>query len=141
VIRTRDEVCRTPWCGAPIRHADHVVPAHAAGATSAANGQGLCERCNQVKEAPGWWARPGPRASVLLGTPTGHQYESRAPSPPVESEHDGWAMQDVPKVTHAGSEVGDASADAASTLEKVMHRLVRPIRSPLRVVVDLVDAA
>ena len=22
----RDQYCRTPWCGAPIRHADHVRP-------------------------------------------------------------------------------------------------------------------
>ena len=22
----RDQLCRTPWCGAPIRHADHVQP-------------------------------------------------------------------------------------------------------------------
>ena len=29
LIRTRDEVCRTPWCGAPIRHIDHITPFHA----------------------------------------------------------------------------------------------------------------
>ncbi len=52
----RDEVCRTPWCDAPIRHADHVVRAADGGATSASNGQGLCQRCNQAKEAPGWAA-------------------------------------------------------------------------------------
>ena len=56
----RDQTCRTPWCGAPIRHADHIVPVENGGATSAANGQGLCEACNHTKQAPGWAARPGP---------------------------------------------------------------------------------
>ena len=26
LIQTRDRTCRTPWCGAPIRHTDHVIP-------------------------------------------------------------------------------------------------------------------
>lgn len=82
LIAVRDEVCRTPWCGAPIRHADHVVPVRADGATSAANGQGLCEQCNQTKEQPGWRARPGPAALVLTTTPSGRLYAS-APSPMV----------------------------------------------------------
>lgn len=84
LIRTRDEACRTPWCGAPIRHADHVVPVHAGGVTSATNGQGLCERCNQVKEAPGWHARPTKDGNVLIRTPTGHHHVSRPPVLPRE---------------------------------------------------------
>lgn len=75
-IVTRDDVCRTPWCGAPIRHADHVIPAHAGGATSVANGQGLCEQCNQVKEHPGWLARPGPDGTVHTTAPSGREYTS-----------------------------------------------------------------
>ncbi len=78
-IAIRDELCRTPWCGAPIRHADHVVPVHAGGLTSAANGQGLCEQCNQVKEGPGWHARPSPDGTVTITTPGGEQYASRPP--------------------------------------------------------------
>lgn len=42
----RDRWCRTPWCGAPIRHHDHVVAHAAGGATSADNGQGLCAARN-----------------------------------------------------------------------------------------------
>uniref|UniRef100_UPI0030FC8DB2 HNH endonuclease n=1 Tax=Nocardioides salarius TaxID=374513 RepID=UPI0030FC8DB2 len=53
-IDLRDQSCRTPWCDAPIRHRDHVVPDHAGGPTGAGNGQGLCEACNQAKEAPGF---------------------------------------------------------------------------------------
>ena len=81
----RDQSCRTPWCDAPIRHHDHVHGAGAGGMTSADNGQGLCEACNQAKEGPGWRARPGPDgagADVVTTTPTGHRYHSRPPGPP-----------------------------------------------------------
>lgn len=78
-IETRDEVCRTPWCGAPIRHIDHVVPAQAGGGTSAGNGQGLCEQCNQVKEHSGWRARPDPDGAVATTTPSGGRYRSLPP--------------------------------------------------------------
>ena len=47
-------LCRTPGCNAPVRHYDHVVRASDGGPTSADNGQGLCERCNYVKETWGW---------------------------------------------------------------------------------------
>ncbi|MDQ6752497.1 MAG: hypothetical protein M3017_03565, partial [Actinomycetota bacterium] len=45
---------------------------------------GLCERCNQAKEAPGWSSRPrpGPRHTVETRTPTGHTYRSTAPPLP-----------------------------------------------------------
>ncbi len=83
----RDEVCRTPWCDAPIRHADHVRRAADGGKTSAANGQGLCETCNQAKEAVGWEvsasrAGPGAGGPVAVRTPTGHCYASRPPDLP-----------------------------------------------------------
>jgi hypothetical protein len=48
----RDDVCRTPWCEAPIAHADHTVPTRDQGATSFAQGGGRCARCNYGKEAP-----------------------------------------------------------------------------------------
>lgn len=81
LVRLRDQVCRTPWCDAPIRHADHVEAAEDDGHTSAANAQGLCEACNYTKQAPGWHAqpRPGPRHTVETTTPTGHTYVSTAP--------------------------------------------------------------
>ncbi|MDC5696363.1 HNH endonuclease [Intrasporangium calvum] len=81
----RDGTCRTPWCDAPIRHADHVTPWAEGGPTTVDNGQGLCERCNHVKEQPGWShhvdevaARRGTHA-VTVTTPTGHQHSSVAP--------------------------------------------------------------
>jgi len=90
----RDQSCRTPWCDAPIRHADHVVPHAAGGPTTLNGGQGLCEACNYAKQAPGWAAattpsvaaagRDGPLGvphTVDTTTPTGHTYRSRAPGP------------------------------------------------------------
>jgi hypothetical protein len=84
VVELRDHTCRTPWCGAPIRHTDHVVPHDADGPTAEANLQGLCERCNHAKQAPGWRARPTPghRHTVVVTTPTGHRHTSTAPPPP-----------------------------------------------------------
>ena len=80
----RDGTCRTPWCDAPIRHLDHVEGFATGGPTSAANAQGLCVRCNLVKELSGWRAQavspPGRhRHTVEVTTPTGHTYRSTAP--------------------------------------------------------------
>lgn len=101
----RDGVCRTPWCDAPVRHADHVRPHALGGPTSADNGQGLCVACNLTKDLPGWSSRvvdPGPTAgssnphTVQLTTPTGHTYVSTAPpllpgliEPPPSSRPEG----------------------------------------------------
>ncbi|MDQ1056615.1 hypothetical protein QFZ23_000516 [Arthrobacter globiformis] len=83
-IQIRDDTCRTPYCDAPIRHHDHIIPWHENGPTSLANGAGLCEACNHTKELPGWKAqpRPGPRHTIELTTPTGHTYHSTAPPLP-----------------------------------------------------------
>lgn len=78
-IRLRDQVCRTPWCDAPIRHTDHVQRHDDGGPTSGRNGQGTCEACNHAKEAPRWRARPGPDGSVTTTLPTGHTYSTRPP--------------------------------------------------------------
>jgi hypothetical protein len=85
-IALRDQICRTPYCNARIRHTDHVTPHRKAGPTSAHNGQGLCEHCNYVKEEPGWQAaatydRYG-RHTVTLTTPTCAVYTATAPPGP-----------------------------------------------------------
>lgn len=100
-IDARDDFCRTPWCSAPIRHRDHIRPYRFGGNTGADNLQGLCEACNQAKEAPGWTSTvlgaggdrpkagnmPAPagapfRHTVEIETPTGHRYRSTAPPLP-----------------------------------------------------------
>lgn len=113
-IETRDYTCRTPYCDAPIRHIDHVVPWQHGGPTTVDNGAGLCEACNHTKEHPGWTAatteagttqpitteaantRPGnptpanpgtrTRHTLKLRTPSGHNYESKAPPLPGGSD-------------------------------------------------------
>jgi hypothetical protein len=82
-VQVRDQTCRTPYCDAPIRHLDHILPWHSGGTTSRSNGAGLCE-CNHSKEVPGWSAhpRPGPRHTLQLTTLTGHSYQSTAPPLP-----------------------------------------------------------
>ncbi|GIU56837.1 HNH endonuclease signature motif containing protein [Arthrobacter sp. NicSoilC12] len=93
-IQTRDDTCRTPYCDAPIRHLDHIIPWHTGGPTTTDNAAGLCEACNHTKENPGWKARPSPEAApgsassigarhtIELTTPTGHTYRSTAPPLP-----------------------------------------------------------
>ncbi|GAA4045451.1 HNH endonuclease signature motif containing protein [Arthrobacter methylotrophus] len=84
-IQARDDTCRTPYCDAPIRHFDHIVPRHGGGPTSLSNGAGLCEACNHTKELPGWTARTGTgraRHVIEFRTPTGHHYASTAPPLP-----------------------------------------------------------
>ena len=82
-IALRDQTCRTPYCDAPIRHTDHAVPACAGGPTTVDNGQGLCEACNHVKQAPGWSVITHTDATgthtAVLTTPAGGIYQSTAP--------------------------------------------------------------
>ncbi|MBG0741264.1 HNH endonuclease [Paeniglutamicibacter antarcticus] len=102
-IIARDQTCRTPYCDAPIRHIDHIIPHHnkqkgkRGAETSELNGQGLCERCNLQKETPGWTSTPQPnperprppagegsasRHTVHITTPLGNVYTSTAPALP-----------------------------------------------------------
>jgi hypothetical protein len=84
-IGLRDQTCRTPYCDAPIRHRDHAQPRNRGGPTSAHNGLGLCERCNYVKESPGWRViardENGTHTAQFV-TPTGACYQSTAPALP-----------------------------------------------------------
>ena len=85
LIRLRDGgTCRELYCGAPIRHYDHIIPFRDGGPTSYVNGRGVCERHNYAREMPGWHIelladRPH---TVITVTPTGHSYLGQAPNPP-----------------------------------------------------------
>lgn len=86
MIRWRDTTCRTPWCNAKIRHSDHVVPHHLGGATSYANGQGLCARCNLLKEHGLWILSPLNRSEA--GGATIEPLTSTGTGSPVETHSD-----------------------------------------------------
>jgi hypothetical protein len=85
-IELRDQYCRTPYCDAPIRHRDHAQPHRRGGSTTAANGLGLCERCNYVKEARGWHVSTATDENgshtANFTMPTGMHYHSGAPPAP-----------------------------------------------------------
>ena len=87
-LLARDQVCRTPWCGAPIRHADHINGYADGGLTSLDNAQGLCENCNHTKELDGWRHLPRSDGAVEILTPSGHRYLSHPPPPPRAESRD-----------------------------------------------------
>ncbi|AIH51688.1 hypothetical protein IQ38_04675, partial [Mycobacterium tuberculosis] len=91
-IGLRDQRCRMPYCDAPIRHRDHAQPHHRGGPTTATNGLGSCERCNYVKEAPGWRVSTDTdetgRHTAEFTTPTGMYYHCTAPPLPGPLEID-----------------------------------------------------
>jgi hypothetical protein len=129
-LLVRDQLCRTPWCGAPIRHSDHVVAVEAGGATTAHNGQGLCAACNLGKQAAGWRARSGPLGAgdtVTTTTPTGHSYAS-GPPPLLSSPATvrGSPNQAVDSAGRCPGEPGGAAAGRrsghASPLERELPR-------------------
>ena len=88
LIKLRDQTCRDPFCDAPIRHLDHIIRHADGGLTTYINGRGACARGNQVREMPRWHIKVvdcgfdcGPH-KIIITTPTGHHYLSRAPDPP-----------------------------------------------------------
>lgn len=100
-IVARDQVCRTPWCDAPVRHADHVVPFARGGRTNRVNADGLCEACNYGKEADGLSHEVVDLAdgthTVKITTQTGHTYYSKPP--PVLPTLGGPVAESVPELT------------------------------------------
>jgi hypothetical protein len=114
-IQIRDDTCRTPYCDAPIRHHDHIIPWHNDGPTTLSNGAGLCEACNHTKELPGWKAKPkpGPRHTIELTTPTSHTYRSTAPPLPGTGLPGTWVRETkragtVMRETHQSEQPGPA---------------------------------
>jgi hypothetical protein len=111
---TRDQTCRTSWCGAPIRHADHVTAYAGGGATELANGNGKCAACNYVKEAPGWISRTNADASITITTPTGHRYHNQPPPPPKSPP---WA----PYATITTAPTAPSSSDLEQRLTQLLN--------------------
>lgn len=79
-------ICRTPGCNAVLRHHDHVTRTADGGHTQATNRQGLCERCNYVKESPGstsWVPRTPPDERHQVHGVTEHLRIVRSTAPPL----------------------------------------------------------
>lgn len=128
MIRWRDETCRTPWCNARIRHLDHIIPAAAGGPTSYDNGQGLCARCNYLKEHGTWHLTSSPPGSpshiswrsphgARGSSPTPHSESPRPPEPsdgPVLRVADAPGHQPgpVPGELDIGNRAGDQATGA-----------------------------
>jgi len=81
-LTARDQTCRTPFCGAPIRHADHALAVAKGGVTDLRNGNGRCARCNLTKDLAGWSTQVRGDGAIVTTTPTGHRYTGRTPQPP-----------------------------------------------------------
>jgi hypothetical protein len=80
-IRTRDRHrCRQPGCDCRIRDIDHIRAYADGGLTRDDNGQGLCRRSHLIKHLPGWHVTTQTDGTICWHTPTGHTYQSRAPS-------------------------------------------------------------
>ncbi|MDN6527706.1 MAG: HNH endonuclease, partial [Brevibacterium sp.] len=74
MVVIRDDVCRSPWCDAQIKHADHSQAFAAGGETDWDNASGLCAACNFLKELPGW-RHEATAEELIVRTPTGHRYQ------------------------------------------------------------------
>lgn len=79
-VRLRDQVCRTPFCGATIKHIDHIQSGANGGQTHVHNAAGDCERCNYAKEHPDLQVTGDAGEYVVRAR--GIQATSRAPDPP-----------------------------------------------------------
>ena len=89
-IQTRDDTCRTPYCDAPIRHLDHIIPWHTGGQTTTHQRRRTLRSLQPHQRNPRLESTPQPRTRIRLEqrstpritTPTGHTYHSTAPPLP-----------------------------------------------------------
>ena len=112
-IQARDDTCRTPYCDAPIRHLDHIIPWHHGGPTTQANGAGLCEACNHTKETPGWTVRPRPGPD----TPSKSRPPPATPTTPPHPRCPGRPDRSPPLPNTAGPDT-----DTSHHRRKLRHR-------------------
>ncbi|GAA4112959.1 HNH endonuclease [Enteractinococcus coprophilus] len=114
LILLRDNICRTPYCEAPIQDVDHITPRRDGGATAWENASGLCAACNQTKENRGW-RHTGDSQGMQITTPTGHVYtvasqpvlpgrdpRPRTPRRPSSGQHDKEPADNPPQIPRAG---------------------------------------
>ena len=115
----RDRRCRTPWCDAPTRHADHPEGVAKGGETTARNGQGLCEACNYTRQAPGWDTRLKADGAVQTTTPPATATPA-APHPGSADHHPPTTTAQPPPRPHRRP----ATPAAVSRMEASLRDLV-----------------
>ena len=81
-LRLRDQSCRTPWCDAPIRHADHIHPWDHRRPDHHRQRPGPLPGLQPRQAGPRLAGQTQPRRGDHHHTPTGHRYRSREPAPP-----------------------------------------------------------
>lgn len=124
----RDRSCRAPYCDAPARHNDHIVPVSESGETSLDNGQSLCAHCNLHKESDTAAVRriDDPEISGHLVRWTGFSGIERVSTPPrlgpTAPQHAAPAAPEGDEQTDDGPddppdiEDTDAAADATDAI-------------------------
>ena len=92
MVLSRDGICRSPYCNAASRHADHIHPHAQGGKTSLSNGQGLCAGGNYDKDAAEWGVRviadPKRPGGTLVTWVSPYGVVGSSPTPPSQRPPD-----------------------------------------------------
>ena len=129
-ILWRDQTCRGPYCDAPIRQTDHILPHAAGGQTCLDNGQGLCAHCNDKEQqtrsvrrvgnpaADGhlveWTSRAGTRRTTrprALTEPASPRPSNEPPRPSHERHRASHESPGTPTESHSRSETAPRRAE------------------------------
>ena len=100
LLQVRDRTCRTPWCGAPIRHTDHVIP------VAAGRHHVRRERARAVRGLQLHQTSPRLDRHTRTRTRPGPVTGSRSPPPPdtpTPATHHPSHTPDHPTTTEASS--------------------------------------
>ncbi|AXK46636.1 HNH endonuclease signature motif containing protein [Brachybacterium saurashtrense] len=153
------QTCRAPYCDAPIRQMDHIVPWSRGGPTSLENGNGLCGGDNQkessgesvrvvrdeqgVRRTVDWTTRFGQRAHRRgvnldpLGTYRrgARDHASRSDTGPGTSPHPDPGPRrdgdsDTPSVTHPGTASSARPGPSAPALDPPGAPAAVPAEAP-----------
>lgn len=137
-LRIRDTTCRGPFCDAPARQRDHIIPHARGGPTSVENGQDTCAHCNQKEEhlrAVRRTGRPGHRVEWISHAGT---RRVTAPTPLIAPETQAWRQPDVggsnaPAAPQATAlQASEEQTPAPQTSEPTAHEERRQNRTAQR---------
>ena len=128
MVVIRDDVCRSPWCDAQIKHADHVESFATGGRTDWDNSSGLCAACNLAKELSGWRHESTPE-KLVVKTPTGHRYETGT-KPIADSSP---PSVPAPATNANAPPTSEAPSAADEKIAPIFEEKVEPLRICVRI--------